>query len=121
MVEQNSVSDHVKNGAEQTRVDAQEFGREVYKMADTVRRDVVKQLYDVAETIRTQARDVGGEARESADRVARNLEQTANKLNSRAVDQMEETTQTMRENVWETAIIVLIIGVVIGLFLGNRK
>lgn len=96
----------------------QEFGREIYHQADNTRRDVVKQLFDVAENIRTRAKGIEGEARDTAERIAHNMEQTANYLNGRAIDQMEDTTETMREHIWETTLVAFIVGLVIGLLIG---
>ena len=95
-----------------------EIGREIFNQADSVRRDVVKQLCDVADSIRSRARSVEGDTRDNANRIARNLEQTANYLNGRAIDQMEDTTEMMREHVWETTLIAFLIGLVLGLLIG---
>lgn len=111
----NGVKETVDNAFE----DLQEMSREIYKRADTTRRDVIKRLYDAADQIRADAKDATGEARDTADRIAHNLEMTANKLNSRAVDQLEEVTATARENVWRTAVIAMVLGVVIGVLLGR--
>jgi ElaB/YqjD/DUF883 family membrane-anchored ribosome-binding protein len=89
-------------------------------MADDARREIIQQLYNVADRVRSEAKNAEGEAVENADRIARNLEQTANRLNSRAVDQLEEAADVMRDNVWQTALIVFIVGVLIGLFLSRR-
>ena len=99
-------------------INLQEFGREIYRQADTARRDVVKQLFDAADSIRNRTKGIEGDARDSADRIARNLEQTANYLNSRAVDQMEDTTAIMRDHVWETTAVAFLIGLVLGLLIG---
>jgi ElaB/YqjD/DUF883 family membrane-anchored ribosome-binding protein len=112
----NGSSENVKNPKESV----QEIGREAYRQADNARREAVKQLYEVAATIRSKASQAEGDTRDNANRVARNLEQTANYLNSRAVDQIEETTETLRDNVWKTTAIVFLIGFVLGLILGRK-
>lgn len=112
----NGLSEDLKKRKESV----QEIGREAYRQADTARREAVKQLYEVAATIRSKASEAEGDARDNANRVARNLEQTANYLNSRAVDQIEETTETLRDNVWKTTAIVFLIGFVLGLILGRK-
>lgn len=112
----NGLSEDLKKRKESV----QEIGREAYRQADTARREAVKQLYEVAATIRSKASEAEGDARDNANRVARNLEQTANYLNSRTVDQIEETTETLRDNVWKTTAIVFLIGFVLGLILGRK-
>lgn len=99
----------------------QEFARDVYRQADTARKDAVKQLFEVADNIRSRAREAEGEARFNADRIARNLEQTANYLNGRAVDQVEDATEAMRDNVWKSAAAVFIIGLLVGLLLARKS
>jgi ElaB/YqjD/DUF883 family membrane-anchored ribosome-binding protein len=93
-------------------------GREIYKQAEVARKDVVKRLFDTAESIRNRTKGVEGDARDNADRIARNLEQTANYFNGRAIDQMEETTEVMREHVWETTMVAFLIGLIIGFLIG---
>ncbi len=111
----NGVPESVKNTAE----DLQELGREVYKRADAARREVIKRLYDVADEIRAEAKDATGEARDNADQIAKNLEMTANKLNNRAVDQIEEAAGVAKDNLWQTVVVALVVGLVIGLLIGR--
>ena len=106
------------NGSNGQELTQQEVGREIYKQADKTRKDVVNRLFETAESIRSRARGVHGDTRDNADRIAHNLEQTANYLNGRAIDQMEDTTEAMREHVWETTLIAFLLGLIIGLLIG---
>ncbi|GAB4522627.1 MAG: hypothetical protein OHK0046_35450 [Anaerolineae bacterium] len=115
----NRTADNLKDAAENAREDLQELGREIYHRADTARRDIIKRLYEVADDVRAEARQTGGEARETADRIAKNLEQTASKLNSRAVDQLEDAAETARTNLWQTLIVSFIVGLIIGVLLSQ--
>ena len=108
----------VKPDARKSSARIQELGREIYKQADTARRDVVNQLFEVADSIRSRA--TGSEQEEQANRVAASLERAANYVNSRALDQLEDTTELLRENVWKTTLFLFILGVIVGLLLNRR-
>jgi ElaB/YqjD/DUF883 family membrane-anchored ribosome-binding protein len=120
MAEPNQAKTTADNTVDTINRELQELGREVYKQADAARKETVKRLYDVADEIRARGKNAEGEARDTTDRIARNLEQTANYLNSRAVDQAEDVVETMRDNFWQTLMGVFIVGLVLGLFLSRR-
>jgi len=108
---------------EKTAENVQELGRELYKMADDARKEAIKQLNEVAALVRERSQDITGDARQQADRIAKNLEKTASKLSANAVDQISEAEETARETVesnpWQTVILALIIGLVIGWLLSR--
>jgi ElaB/YqjD/DUF883 family membrane-anchored ribosome-binding protein len=116
MANNNRVPENIRHAGE----DLQELGREIYRMADNTRHEVVQQLYDMADKIRSRADQTQGETRIRADQIAHNLEQAASHLNSRAVDQLEETTEIMRNNVWQTMGLFFLLGVLVGLLLSRR-
>lgn len=121
MVKKNGTDpEKIKEAAEDVRADLKELGREIYKQADAARKDVVRQLYDAADNVRKRAQDAEGDARQSADRIARNLEYTANYLNTRTVDQAQELTEEASNNVWQSVALAFIVGLIIGLFLSRR-
>ena len=112
------TTENSENGGSKRIVSIQEFGREVYRQAETARRDVARQLFDVADNIRDRAKGIEGDARDNAVHIAHNLEETASYLNGRAVDQVEDTTEMMRSHIWETTMIAFLVGLVVGLLLG---
>jgi ElaB/YqjD/DUF883 family membrane-anchored ribosome-binding protein len=116
----NPVQEKLKATADNLSTDLQELKREIYNEARRARKDAINQLYAVADQIRARTRDVEGEARDNANQVARNLEQTANYLNARAIDQAEDLAANMRASFWQTVMAAFVVGLLVGLFLSRR-
>ena len=93
--------------------------KQAAEFVEQARKDTVQQLVDMAHNIRQMTTGGDSSTRDKANRLARNLEQTADYLNGRAVDQIEDTTEMMRDNVWKTTLLVFVFGVIIGLLLSR--
>ncbi|MBZ0300222.1 MAG: hypothetical protein K8J31_10790 [Anaerolineae bacterium] len=111
------------NGSEKIEVDVNEVRREALEKADEIRKEAAKKLNTAAEAIRKEVRDKDAdkEAVEKADEIATHLEKTATYLNNNTVEQMgEDATEVVVKNPWQSVMIALIIGVLIGLMLRRK-
>ncbi len=114
-----TAEDVPQDGAEATKAELQDLGREIRERAEEVRKEVVKQLFGVAETIRDEARDneAEGEMLDTADKIAEGLEKAGNYLDSRTVDTLgEEATRVVRRSPWRVIMTVFAIGIGLGIF-----
>ena len=81
--------------------------------------DTVKQMFQTADEIRERARTYSGDARDNVNVIARNLERTANDLNSRAIDRAEDVTETAQNNMWKSILAIFFVGLLVGWWLGR--
>jgi hypothetical protein len=87
----------------------QEQTRAAYQEAKAARNAAVKTLLDAAAKLRADSDDP------NVVTIARSLEQTANTINARPVDQVESyTPEEDSPTTWLTLLIVFVIGVFVG-------
>lgn len=119
----NQEEEMARNGVPESvrtaRDEALEVARKAYDMADGARRDAVKRLFEVADNLREQARDVTGEARDNINEIARSLERTANDLNSRTMERVDQAVETVEDNMWKTILGIFIVGLIAGWWLSR--
>jgi len=89
----------------------QEQTRTAYQQAKSARNDAVKRLLDAAAQLRAENDDND----ETVITIARSLEQSANAINARRVDEVDSYAPEEDTPVtWITLLIVFVIGVLVG-------
>lgn len=105
---------------EEAKKDMGEIGQDIYKRADSVRRDAVNVLHSAAEKIRDEMREreLGEDANRAADDVANGLDKAAHYLNTRSVEEMgQDAKQVVQQYPVRTVGIALFIGIIVGMFM----
>ncbi len=100
----------------------QDVGRELRSRANDARQDIAQQLKNAAGSIRKELNeaDIDEDAMAQAARVVQQLDNAASYLESHTIEDIEaNATETVRENVWQSLLITLVIGVIIGFLLGR--
>lgn len=99
-----------------------EATQEVYQNAQKARDEAVRGLLKTAENIRAEAEKMPQAERDSSLKIARSLEQSANMLNARPVDQVEANPKAEDDMPsWLTLLIVFGLGLIVGWVLSSRK
>ncbi len=119
----NGVDDKVQDMAQDVSKELREFGREVRKRADDVRKEAAKQLNTAATSIRREVREakIEGETQQRADELAKGLEKAAHYLNSKSVDQMSgDATRVVQRYPMRAVIVTFVVGLLFGIMMrGN--
>lgn len=96
--------------------------RRAYQNAEQARNDAVQRLLSAAEAIRADAEDAPVNNRQAALVIARSLEQSANILNARRVDQVEAPPRVEDDSpAWVGLLIAFLLGIIAGRLILRRK
>lgn len=110
--------------AEEATKTAAELGRELHHHAETAKSEMVKTLYDAAKTLRKQSREAGAseDVQERLDDVATGFEKAAGYLKRNSYSEIgEHAVRTAKNNPMQTAALIFVIGVIIGLLLRGSR
>ena len=120
-----TLNDKAEQIAEEASKTAAELGRELHHHAENAKSDMVKTLFDAAKALRKQSHEAGAseEVQERLDDVATGFEKAASYLKTNSYSDIgEDAVRTAKNNPMQTAALVFIIGVIIGMLLrGNRS
>ena len=98
-----------------------EATRNAYRAAEQARTDAVKRLLETADQLREDAEKSEGDVKQSALILARSLEQSANRLYARRVDQLDETGTPDNSPKWLTLLIVFVVGWLVGQMMSKKS
>ncbi|MEM9953422.1 MAG: hypothetical protein AAF846_17575 [Chloroflexota bacterium] len=109
-----------KTRMEQARDDLQKQIKVVNKQAKRTRKDVIRRLNHTADELRSGIDEMWGrEEQKQADKIAQDLEKFASNVEQRAEKGISDATTTAQNNLWQTLLVTLAVGVVVGIIIKN--